>query len=63
MGIFKKPSRPVVPSVSDEEVEEARDRQRRARVLAQGRQSTILTGAQGVGTSPGATRPTLLAGG
>lgn len=61
MGLFSSPSRPQVPSIDDEEVAEQRARTRRAAAAARGRSATLLTGAQGVGTSPTA-RPSLVGG-
>lgn len=50
-----KPRLPPPPGPSDAEVEEERRKQLKARNAQAGRQSTILTGPQGVGTRGTAT--------
>jgi len=66
-GIFSSPAppppqlapAPVAPTTSDEDVRASRENERKRRLAAAGRQSTILTGATGA-TQPTTEKKTLL---
>tara|TARA_R100001086_G_scaffold162473_1_gene87595 strand:- start:1104 stop:1337 length:234 start_codon:yes stop_codon:yes gene_type:complete len=53
---------PVVPTRSDADIRAARENERKRRLAAAGRQSTILTSGQGVTEEATATKSTLLGG-
>lgn len=63
---FSKPKLPKTtvapppPDETNEQVLEARKRERRKALAMQGRQATILTGPGGVGTTPTLGRPAAL---
>lgn len=54
------PEPPKVPTPVSETTSAAREEERRKALLAQGRQSTLLTGAQGLQTEATTQRKTLL---
>jgi hypothetical protein len=54
---------PPVATQQDQAVTDALDRSRKARAMAAGRQSTILTGPQGVDMAQTSTAPKTLLGG
>mgnify|MGYP003111024517 FL=1 len=53
---------PVVPTRSDADIRAARENERKRRLAAAGRQSTILTSGQGVTEEATTTKSTLLGG-
>lgn len=66
---FSSPSIPAMPAIpqaataQDQSVVDALDRSRKARAMAAGRASTILTGPQGVDMAPASTAPKTVLGG
>tara|TARA_R100000700_G_C3166473_1_gene141532 strand:+ start:1055 stop:1282 length:228 start_codon:yes stop_codon:yes gene_type:complete len=53
---------PPAPTRSDADIRATRDNERKRRLAAAGRQSTILTSGQGITEDATANRPTLLGG-